>query len=206
MYSNRCGEDERPLGELLILQLGNEHPNGRYNISMCKSFGNHRSQPRRRGQSDTQWQKTMLLGSCIETERKDANEVDILHSKRRRTINTNTWEKEPEQEEHSLSVSQNSSPSQSDQEQTTVQNPTSSLPASQSFQFPPSIHPLNKPPRKSQHNLPDVYILGEHRPSQRHPHSLPLSHAVRSDVEFLTAEGRHLNQSVTQNLVMKFFP
>lgn len=44
----RCGEDERPLNEVLVLQLGAEHPNGRYNISMCKIFGNHWSQGKRR--------------------------------------------------------------------------------------------------------------------------------------------------------------
>ncbi|KAK3022761.1 hypothetical protein RJ639_046724 [Escallonia herrerae] len=43
-----CGEDERPLNELLILQLGAEHPNGRYNISMCKIFGSHCNQEKRR--------------------------------------------------------------------------------------------------------------------------------------------------------------
>lgn len=142
----------------------------------------------------------MLLGSCIETERKDANELDITNTKRRRTINANTWEKETEQEEHSLSVSQNSSPSQSDQEQTTVQNPTSSVTVPQSFQFP-SMNQLNKPPRQTPPKLPDVYILGEHRPNQRYAHSLSLSHTVKSEVEYLTAEGKHLNQSVAQNLI-----
>lgn len=45
---HRCGEDERPLNELLILQLGSEHPNGRYNISMCKVLSNQWSQERRK--------------------------------------------------------------------------------------------------------------------------------------------------------------
>lgn len=37
-----CGEDEHPVNELLVLQLGDEHPNGRYNnISLCKIFGKH---------------------------------------------------------------------------------------------------------------------------------------------------------------------
>lgn len=43
----RCGEDERPLNELLILQLGAEHPNGRYNISMCKIFGSQCQEKRK---------------------------------------------------------------------------------------------------------------------------------------------------------------
>lgn len=44
----RCGEDEHPVNELLVLQLGNEHPNGRYNISLCKIFGNPCNQQKRR--------------------------------------------------------------------------------------------------------------------------------------------------------------
>ncbi|KNA11378.1 hypothetical protein SOVF_135770 [Spinacia oleracea] len=198
-----CGEDERPLGELLILQLGEDHPNGRYNISMCKSFGNHRNQRRRRS---PQSHKTILLGSCIETETNNTNDPKTTHSKRTRTMNTNTFEKETEQEEHSLSLSQNSSPSQSDQEQTTttVQNPTSSsITVPQSFSFPSIMNQLNKPPRQqqTQQSLPDVYILGEHRPNQRHAHFLP-PHTVKTEVELLTAEGRHLNHSVTQSLVI----
>lgn len=191
------------------MQLGDDHPNGRYNVSMCKSFGNQRNQRRRRNHSDTHHQlqkKTMLLGSCIDstTERKEPNEaLDItLLSKRRRITNANTWERESEQEEHSLSVSQSSSPSQSDQEQTTVQNSTPPLPMPQSFQFPSLNNQPNKPPRQAQQNLPDVYILGEHRPGQRHGPSLPLPHTVKSEVDFLTTDGRPINPSVTQNLVM----
>eukprot|EP01018_Ginkgo_biloba_P009840 Gb_29090 [translate_table: standard] len=45
----RCGEDERPLDELIVLHLGAEHPNGRYNVSMCKIFGKQcNTQDRRR--------------------------------------------------------------------------------------------------------------------------------------------------------------
>ncbi|KAL6974809.1 hypothetical protein U1Q18_048406 [Sarracenia purpurea var. burkii] len=36
-----CGEDEHPINELLVLHLGAEHPDGRYNISLSKIFGNH---------------------------------------------------------------------------------------------------------------------------------------------------------------------
>ncbi|MBA0710009.1 hypothetical protein Golax_025012, partial [Gossypium laxum] len=37
-----CGEDEHPIKELLVLQLGTQHPNGRYN--MCTIFGSHWNQ------------------------------------------------------------------------------------------------------------------------------------------------------------------
>ena len=61
-----CGEDERPLNELLILQLGAEHPNGRYNISLCKIFGNHWNQGKRKyvretGNMVTSWSKYVCL-------------------------------------------------------------------------------------------------------------------------------------------------
>lgn len=46
--SHSCGEDERPLNELIILQSVSEHPNGRYNVSMCKIFGNHWIQGKRK--------------------------------------------------------------------------------------------------------------------------------------------------------------
>jgi hypothetical protein len=35
----RYGENEHPLDELIIFNLGIEHPNGCYNVSMCKIFG-----------------------------------------------------------------------------------------------------------------------------------------------------------------------
>ncbi|KOM38517.1 hypothetical protein LR48_Vigan03g189900, partial [Vigna angularis] len=35
----RCGEDVRPLNELLVLQPAAEHRNGRYNVPICKPIG-----------------------------------------------------------------------------------------------------------------------------------------------------------------------
>lgn len=45
-----CGEDERPLNELVILQLGVavDHRNGRCNVSLCKGISGHWNQERRR--------------------------------------------------------------------------------------------------------------------------------------------------------------
>lgn len=63
LISHRCGEDERPLNELLVLQLGAEHPNGRYNISMCKVFGTYWNQEKRimpRGADTNSVQKLLL--------------------------------------------------------------------------------------------------------------------------------------------------
>lgn len=48
----RCGENERPLNEFLILQLGAEHSNGRYNISICKNFGRQCNQEKKMSMED----------------------------------------------------------------------------------------------------------------------------------------------------------
>ncbi|XP_077239930.1 uncharacterized protein LOC143880838 isoform X2 [Tasmannia lanceolata] len=129
-----CGEDERPLNELLILQLGSEHPNGRYNISLCKIFGSHWNQEKRRClrgmENSARDDKTMIFGNGEPNHRvhkiDSESKLSVLSSSgnshaKRRASNPKAWQLESEQEEHSLSLSQHSSPSQSDQEQTTVQ-------------------------------------------------------------------------------------
>ncbi|KAJ7977856.1 BTB-kelch protein [Quillaja saponaria] len=141
-----CGEDERPLDELLVLQLGAEHPNGRYNISMCKIFGNHWNQEKRRFLRGADKNlKTILMGNNVEVLRKGTHGIesemkqpfqfdsDTLHRKRKRTANPKVWDVESEQEEHSLSLSQQSSPSQSDQEQNPTQKANASVMGSQGF-------------------------------------------------------------------------
>ncbi|XP_057962955.1 uncharacterized protein LOC131154292 isoform X2 [Malania oleifera] len=95
-----CGEDERPLNELLVLQLGAEHPNGRYNISLCKIFGNHLNHGKRRLSAESEnCSKIMVLGRNG-ASRKGAHDPelelkhsfrfssDTLHPKRRRTSNS----------------------------------------------------------------------------------------------------------------------
>ncbi|XP_023545254.1 acyl-CoA-binding domain-containing protein 5-like isoform X1 [Cucurbita pepo subsp. pepo] len=139
-----CGEDERPLNDLLVLQLGAAHPNGRYNVSMCKIFGNHwNNQSKNSFREDQSGMKTKLMGNNIDLIRKGDHEPksetkhaaqfmsETLHPKRRRTMNPKVWEVESEQEEHSLSLSQHSSPSQSDQEQTPARKVSDSVTSSQ---------------------------------------------------------------------------
>ncbi|KAK1320010.1 Acyl-CoA-binding domain-containing protein 4 [Acorus calamus] len=109
-----CGEDERPLNELLILQLGAEHPNGRYNISLCKIFGNHWSQESR---------KRSRGAENSPMESKNSLIYDKMQCKKRKPIDPKLWEAVSEQEEHSLSLSQHSSPSQSDQNTTRKRSP-----------------------------------------------------------------------------------
>ncbi|ONI04263.1 hypothetical protein PRUPE_6G312400 [Prunus persica] len=192
-----CGEDERPLNELLVLQLGAEHPNGRYNISMCKIFGSHWNQERRRLSKGADFNtKTMLMGNHVvvretaepesEAKRSLQNKSDsTLHPKRRRTTSTKAWDVESEQEEHSLSLSQHSSPSHSDQEQTPNPRIVDSAPGSQGFNlFKKQIQsPRNsqsptalsncKDLRNSVQKSPNLNLLGDHQTEQKreqHPH------------------------------------
>ncbi|GLT38530.1 hypothetical protein SLA2020_127740 [Shorea laevis] len=146
-----CGEDELPLNELLILQLGAEHPNGRYNISMCKIFGSHWIQEKRRLQraeesdlkarlySGNEWVMGRTHEPELETRQSLKFISDTLHPKRRRAAVSKAWEVESEQEEHSLSLSQHSSPSQSDQEQAPAQKATDST-GSQGFNIFKQFH------------------------------------------------------------------
>ncbi|KAH1083757.1 hypothetical protein J1N35_023518 [Gossypium stocksii] len=133
-----CGEDERPINELLVLQLGKQHPNGRYNISMCKTFGSHWNQEKRRFLRVAPGNLKSIYFADIEVAKHGDNEAeqeakhssrfgsDTSNPKRRRTAIAKAWEVEFEQEEHSLSLSQHSSPSQSDQEQAPLQKPPDS--------------------------------------------------------------------------------
>ncbi|RZC59391.1 hypothetical protein C5167_006697 [Papaver somniferum] len=139
-----CGEDEHPLNELLILQLGSEHPNGRYNISLCKIFGSHWNHEKRRFPQGAETElvcyavnETRFILNSPENfymnkgeQHKRASETkpeqavlrdsDAVHAKKRKTSDSKPCEVESEQEEHSLSLSQHSSPSQSDQVQTPI--------------------------------------------------------------------------------------
>ncbi|XP_004495646.1 uncharacterized protein [Cicer arietinum] len=145
-----CGEDERPLNELLVLQLAAEHPNGLNNTSRCKVFGTYWNQEK----------KTILgdgadINSVTKSPRIGNNNMEVLgkwgygvasekaqpyqfdsgtsQQKRRRIAATKVWDVESEQEEHSLSLSQHSSPSQSDQEQTPGQKPKATVLESQRY-------------------------------------------------------------------------
>ncbi|KAG4397422.1 hypothetical protein GLYMA_10G146700v4 [Glycine max] len=187
-----CGEDERPLNELLVLQLGAEHPNGRYNISMCKVFGTCWNHEKRTipGGADTNSQTTPRNGNNnMEVLGKWAYEVvsdkvnpchfdsGTSQQKRRRIAIAKVWDVESEQEEHSLSLSQHSSPSQSDQEQTPGQKSNVSVMDAQSYHW---FKQINKSPSYCQlDNIPSnntalknitqrsVHLI-ENQPKQEH--------------------------------------
>ena len=48
IQSCSCGEDEHPLNELLILQLGVDYANGLYKMPFYKTSGNQCNQERKR--------------------------------------------------------------------------------------------------------------------------------------------------------------
>ncbi|KAG1338773.1 rab9 effector protein with kelch motifs [Cocos nucifera] len=197
-----CGEDERPLNELLILQLGSEHPNGRCNISMCKIFGNHWNQEKRKFFRGTENLKNVVLKSgelCQQSREVDAEprnsllrSLDNMKAKRRKTGDARVWEIESEQEEHSLSLSQHSSPSQSDQEQNAVKklstSANDSILASQQFvHF--KLHHQREPLNGARRTILDGHISGGESPRQ--PKTTQFLHAfpeARQEVQFLAVD------------------
>ncbi|XP_050225862.1 acyl-CoA-binding domain-containing protein 4-like isoform X2 [Mercurialis annua] len=219
-----CGEDERPLNELLILQLGAEHPNGRYNVSMCKIFGKHCNQEKRtslRAENDS---RTILLGNGDVLVRKEAHEPELNskhalrlssetpYPKRKRTMKSNSWEVESEQEEHSLSLSQHSSPSQSDQEQTPVgKAATDSVSASQGFnlfkqlnQIPRNCQPVDiasyqHEARNTHHGSPyNLQVPREYKKPEQCVHVL---HTGRQGIPFTAIEEKAKDAVLVQNLM-----
>ncbi|KAF5746701.1 Galactose oxidase/kelch repeat superfamily protein putative isoform 2 [Tripterygium wilfordii] len=205
-----CGEDERPLNELLILQLGAEHPNGRYNISMCKIIGKHWNQERRRFAGGTENNLRSKFYGKNEVLQKGAHQVesesiqsyrlisDSSHPKRKRISNSKVWEAESEQEEHSLSLSQHSSPSQSDQEQTTVRKTADSIRGMQGLHL---LKQFNQNPTRCQPNHAasnqkedrntlqitpqDLQFLREHQKHALHVQCPLVGQASRQGMQFL---------------------
>ncbi|XP_022965639.1 rab9 effector protein with kelch motifs-like [Cucurbita maxima] len=180
-----CGEDERPLNDLLVLQLGDEHPNGRYNVSMCKTFGNRWSNRSRSSfDEDRSGMRTKLMGNNIELKLETNHSIqfmsETLHPKRRRTTNPKVWEVESEQEEHSMSLSQHSSPSQSDQEQTTVRKVSDSVTSSQGLQLLKHVnHSSTNDPYSISRTQPEFKNAVQCTQNQPKIEQQPLLHVIR---------------------------
>ncbi|KAL3638216.1 hypothetical protein CASFOL_017587 [Castilleja foliolosa] len=104
-----CGEDERPLNELLVLQI-----DPLTSIFLNKSENNLKTKFVAENENVTS-------PEVEEIEFVPKNSLhfssDMLHPKRRRTSNSNFPARKPEPEEHSNSPTQQSSPSQSDHDQ-----------------------------------------------------------------------------------------
>ncbi|KAL5700845.1 hypothetical protein ACHQM5_026248 [Ranunculus cassubicifolius] len=189
-----CGEDERPLSELLILQLGAEHPNGRYNISLCKIFGSHCSQQKRKL---TRGIETTLAGKRDKKTFIIHDSVDNLHPKRKKPSDPKGCD-ESEQEEHSLSLSQHSSPSQSDQEQTPIEKVSTPDPKANAVAHPfrmsrqrnqvqgnqRSNHiVVNQPEHNKHRSSQGIHIMG----GETQRHLMPKQH-LQHEVEYSIKE------------------
>ncbi|XP_063940106.1 uncharacterized protein LOC108201128 isoform X2 [Daucus carota subsp. sativus] len=196
-----CGEDDRPLNELLILQLGAEHPDGRNNL-MSSRFGS---------QGKTEFaKKARLFPETInmdgnvgletnednETERILAFQLGPVHPKRRRTSNPMIYEIESDPEEHSLSLSQHSSPSYSDQDQTPANKVTWLAKTPQLFpvvkrntsvsnnSLSSEIHCNQLDQRNVINRTPhNVHFLGENL-FKRKPESFHQGHNIIHDAQF----------------------
>ncbi|XP_019441203.1 PREDICTED: rab9 effector protein with kelch motifs-like [Lupinus angustifolius] len=189
-----CGEDERSLNELLVLQLGTEHPNGRYNISMCKVFGAYWKQEKNTIPRivDTNG-KTPHVGNNVDVLGKWGYEVlpekihpyhhgsGTLQQKRRRIATAKVWDVESEQE-HCLSLSQHSSPSQSDQEQTPGQKANAFVMDSQQYHF---LKHINKTPSNWHHGNGSSNKRVSKNIAQTSPHDLHLLEHQPKQEQFL---------------------
>ncbi|XP_019186196.1 PREDICTED: acyl-CoA-binding domain-containing protein 5-like [Ipomoea nil] len=190
-----CGEDERPLNELLILQLGAEHANGNSSLSVSRASENLLDYELKRFRkledlfksSKENMSATDAQGLDLESKSSLCNGSETLHRKRRRMCNTQTYEIDLEADDHSLSLSQRSSSSQSDQELSTVRLGPSSATAVEQF---PLLRKQSFSPNTSQSNLvprvetnpktivpiaaKDLHLFGgEHHsklPSEQHVH------------------------------------
>ncbi|KAL9341423.1 hypothetical protein Peur_064748 [Populus x canadensis] len=189
-----CREDERPLNQLLVLQLEAEHPNGRYNISMCKIFGNHWNQEKRRFLRGAANNSTMFPGNneivgkgsqeSEESKQPFQFSSDTLHPTKKRTTNLKAWEIDSEQEEHSLSLSPHSSPSQSDQERFPVHRSVDALTSCQGLNF---FRQLNKIPRNCR---ADDVASNQKQPRtivERTPYSLQISRENKRAEQYVHA-------------------
>ncbi|KAJ1417179.1 Kelch-type beta propeller [Sesbania bispinosa] len=188
-----CGEDERPLNELLVLQLGAEHLNGRSYISMGKVFGTYWNQEKKiiPGRTDTNSKTILMRNNNVEVFGKGAYKVvsekaPSIHfdsgtspQKRRRIAAAKVWDVESEQEEHFLSLSLHSSPSQSDQEQTPGQKANVSLMDSHQNIVPKQI---NQIPNICQHDTGSSIKRALKNIPQRSPQDLHfLEHQLKRE-------------------------
>nr|GMD46970.1 host cell factor 2-like isoform X1 [Ipomoea batatas] len=215
-----CGEDERPLNELLILQLGAEHANGNGSLSVSRASENLLDYELKRfrkledlfkSSSKENMSATDAQGLDFESKSSFCNGSETLHRKRRRMCNTQTYEIDLESDDHSLSLSQRSSSSQSDQELSTVKLGPAAV-----EQFP-LLRKQSFSPNTSQSNLvqrvetnpktiipiaaKDLHLFGgEHHsklPSEQHAHG---PHSF-SRVLCPITESKPLEMGQYQNLI-----
>ncbi|KAL3843546.1 hypothetical protein ACJIZ3_000949 [Penstemon smallii] len=199
-----CGEDERPLNELLILQIDS---------LTCRAFGNAYKE-----ETKMFLKKTDNNLKPIQT--KDVKELefvskesfqfssDMLHAKRRKT----SIETKRDPEEHSLPHSQHSSPSQSDHEQTPVKKNSNSSRVHpllrQRISSPSSCYQTNNASlnqTKSKHAISrschDMYLSSEHLNQRKREHTDLVGTDSSHDVLCKPAESLPTEAGKFKNLI-----
>ncbi|KAK6143847.1 hypothetical protein DH2020_024195 [Rehmannia glutinosa] len=213
-----CGEDERPLNELLVLQIDS---------LTCRAFGNTYKEETNMFLKKTENNmETRFVAGNEDVTSQEVEELefvptrslrfssDMLHPKRRRTSNSTLPERKPEPDEHSLSPSQQSSPSQSDHEQIPAKkNINGSYPSSRVHPLfrqklaTPSCYEQNNVPMYQTHpkhaiskTCPDIYSSSEH-PNQIKPQhrNVICSDACRAQCN--AAESLSLEAGKCRNLI-----
>ncbi|CAI9103553.1 OLC1v1002056C1 [Oldenlandia corymbosa var. corymbosa] len=211
-----CGEDERPLNELLTLQLGVEQNNGLYKMPLHLATGNQCNVETTRSQRVSNNLKEREFISLSESfmgrdseerialpKRSFSLDSDAFHLKRRRVNNSKIFHAESgATEEHSVSLSPNSSPSQSDQGQTTVNKvPNVQVPKvfpilKQHNAIPVNIQPSSK--IMSPRIEPDRHFFTEH-PTQSKP--VNLRTVNHDEVHFPETEARSLGTGQFHSMI-----
>ncbi|KAF3621021.1 hypothetical protein FXO38_32027 [Capsicum annuum] len=176
-----CGEDERPLNELLILQFGVEYLNGTNSLSGGRASGNtgHYDKKRFLRERDNS-SEAICRGKKEDVGSQELDFVskaafrfssDTLHPKRRRmSHNSHIFNLESDQEDQSPSQSQRCSPpSQSDVEMSTLKPVSGSGTASDRF-----------PLARQQHLTPNNCQPNPRNVITRNPHDLQLFREQRN--------------------------
>ncbi|PHT98713.1 hypothetical protein BC332_32372 [Capsicum chinense] len=176
-----CGEDERPLNELLILQFGVEYLNGTNSLSGGRASGNtgHYDKKRFLRERDNS-SEAICRGKKEDAGSQELDFVskaafrfssDTLHPKRRRmSHNSHIFNLESDQEDQSPSQSQRCSPpSQSDVEMSTLKPVSGSGTASDRF-----------PLARQQHLTPNNCQPNPRNVITRNPHDLQLFREQRN--------------------------
>ncbi|CAJ1869514.1 unnamed protein product [Sphenostylis stenocarpa] len=206
-----CGEDERPLNELLVLQLAAEHPNGRYCVPMRKPVGTYWNQENNiiPAEADTN-SKSILVRNNVEAFGNGAYEIASEKSspyhfdsgtsrqKRRRVAAAKMWDVESEQEDCFLSLSLHSSPYQSDQEQTPSQKANTLFPTTSQHEkdssykrnlkniplkTPQALHFLQHQQKQEQClHVNEDRRRAQHEAAEQKPMMRPIQHLIGAEV------------------------
>ncbi|KZV47414.1 tip elongation aberrant protein 1-like [Dorcoceras hygrometricum] len=201
-----CGEDERPLSELLILQIDSLSSN---------TFGNKDEVTKiLLRQAPLDLPKTRFVGDGEDLERNDVLDVehiskqtfrfgsDMLHPKRRRTSNSKTLDTHPDSMEHPFPLSQHSSPSKSDCEQIirTTSNRSYSSPRVHPLFRQKTSTPLN-PISSTSRTCQDINLSVDHSNKRKQELVSDVCDDHACEVKCKTVDSSYLKAPTTRNMM-----